>query len=85
MSSFIGQNEVILFQGDSITDGARNKDNAVDLGHGYPYILAAKLGHLYPEKCLQFYNRGISGNRVPNLQARWQQDCLDIKPTIVSI
>ena len=38
-----------------------------------------------PEKELQFLNRGISGNTLKNLQDRWQEDCLDIKPDIVSI
>ena len=30
-------------------------------------------------------NRGISGNRVVDLNARWQEDCLDLKPDWVSI
>jgi len=34
---------------------------------------------------LQVYNRGISGNRVPHLHKRWQKDCLDLKPSILSI
>ncbi|MEZ5395836.1 MAG: GDSL-type esterase/lipase family protein [Bryobacterales bacterium] len=32
----------------------------------------------------QIYNRGISGNKVPDLEARWQADCL-IKPDLLSI
>jgi lysophospholipase L1-like esterase len=32
-----------------------------------------------------FYNRGISGNRVRDLDARWQQDTLDLKPDELSI
>lgn len=85
MCNFIEKNEVILFQGDSITDCGRNRETGIDLGRGYPLILAAQLGHLYPEKLLRFHNRGKGGDRVPDLQARWQQDCLDLKPTIVSI
>ena len=31
------------------------------------------------------YNRGISGNKVYQLAERWQKDCLDLKPDILSI
>lgn len=79
------QNDVILFQGDSITDAGRNFEDASSLGTGYALLLASQLGHLYPEKNLTFYNRGISGHRAKDLQERWDRDCLDLKPTWVSI
>ncbi|WHY21554.1 SGNH/GDSL hydrolase family protein [Paenibacillus sp. G2S3] len=79
------QNDVILFQGDSITDWGRNYEDASSLGVGYALMVAARLGHLYPEKNLTFYNRGISGNRAVDLQERWEKDCLNLKPTWVSI
>ncbi|WP_339173402.1 SGNH/GDSL hydrolase family protein [Paenibacillus sp. FSL H7-0943] len=79
------QNDVILFQGDSITDWGRNHEDASSLGVGYAMMVAARLGHLYPEKNLTFFNRGIGGNRIVDLQGRWDQDCLDLKPTWVSI
>ncbi|WP_223869340.1 SGNH/GDSL hydrolase family protein [Paenibacillus sabuli] len=79
------KNEVVLFQGDSITDAGRSRDNLRDLGHGYAHLVAAQLGAAYPELNLQFVNRGISGHRVPDLLGRWQEDCLDLKPTWVSI
>ncbi|MFB9330932.1 SGNH/GDSL hydrolase family protein [Paenibacillus aurantiacus] len=78
-------NGVILFQGDSITDCGRNYKEAASLGVGYPYFIAAELGRLYPELNLTFYNRGISGNRVVDLEQRWEQDCLALNPTVVSI
>lgn len=31
------------------------------------------------------YNRGISGNKVYQLAARWQKDCLELKPDVLSI
>ena len=34
---------------------------------------------------MQVYNRGISGNKVPDLAARWQADCIDLKPNLLSI
>ncbi len=81
--------KVILFQGDSITDGNRLRDNEWDLnhqmGHGYAYIVNSTLGAKYPEKNLKFINKGISGNRVGDLYARWIEDTIRINPDILSI
>jgi lysophospholipase L1-like esterase len=77
----------ILFQGDSITDGnrTRNDDWNHVMGHGYQFIISSKYWFEYPEKKFMFYNRGISGNRVRDLEARWQKDTLDLKPDVLSI
>jgi len=77
----------ILFQGDSITDGNRGRslDPNHILGHGYQFILAAKYGALLAGRNLTFLNRGISGNKVSDLAARWQKDTLDLKPDLLSI
>jgi len=78
----------VLFQGDSITDGGRGRQEAhLDhtLGHGYPYIIAGNLGGHFPELRLTFLNRGISGHKVSDLVARWQRDTIDLKPDILSI
>ena len=81
------ENARILFQGDSITDGnrGRNDDPNHILGHGYCFIIAAKFGAQFPERKLVFMNRGISGNTVQSLAARWKQDALDLKPDVLSI
>lgn len=81
---------VMLFQGDSITDAGRNRDSADPnsagaLGNGYPLLVTAEVLAARPAGQLRFYNRGISGNKVPDLQARWQTDCLDLKPDVLSI
>ncbi|MEI8114671.1 MAG: SGNH/GDSL hydrolase family protein [Bacteroidia bacterium] len=78
---------VILFQGDSITDGNRGRtaDPNHILGHGYQFSIGSRLGADYPEKKYVFYNRGISGNKVIDLAARWQADTLDLKPDVLSI
>lgn len=78
---------VILFQGDSITDGNRGRDTDPNhiMGHGYQFTVASRWGAEYPEKELKFYNRAISGNKVIDLAARWQTDTLDIKPNVLSI
>lgn len=77
----------ILFQGDSITDGNRGRtpDPNHILGHGYAFILAAKFGADEAGKNLDFLNRGISGNTVRDLEKRWQQDTLDLKPDVLSV
>ena len=79
------QNDTVLFQGDSITDAGRDRSNPNDLGKGYPLMVAAQLGLKFPELNIRFLNRGISGNRVVNLQERWQEDCLNLKPDWVSV
>ncbi|MBW4083062.1 SGNH/GDSL hydrolase family protein [Paenibacillus sp. S150] len=79
------ENDIILFQGDSITDCGRNYEDPSSLGVGYALMTAARLGLQYPEKKLTFINRGISGNRAADLQQRWNKDCLELKPTVVSI
>ena len=78
---------VILFQGDSITDGnrGRNADPNHIMGHGYAFSIASRVGADYPEKRYQFYNRGISGNKVNDLESRWQSETLDLKPDVLSI
>jgi lysophospholipase L1-like esterase len=77
----------LLFQGDSITDGGRgrNSDPNHVLGHSYAFLIAAKYGAALPERQLTFFNRGISGNKVPDLINRWQKDAIELKPTVVSI
>jgi lysophospholipase L1-like esterase len=82
-----GKGFTFLFQGDSITDGNRTRDNDWNhvMGHGYAYIIASKLWYEYPEKGFHFFNRGISGNKVTDLAARWQTDTLDLKPNVLSI
>lgn len=79
------KDDVILFQGDSITDWGRNREDALSLGTGYALMVAARLGHLYPGQNLTFFNRGIGGDRIVDLQGRWDKDCLELKPTWVSI
>ncbi|MFL2072582.1 SGNH/GDSL hydrolase family protein [Marinilactibacillus psychrotolerans] len=81
----IRQNDKILFIGDSITDAGRDHSNRMDLGQGYPLLVAAELQAFFPEKKLTFYNTGISGNRLIDLKNRWEKDCLDINPDVVSL
>lgn len=81
-------NATIVFIGDSITDGGRARtgsDFNHTMGQDYAYLLAARLGTRLAERNLTFVNRGISGDRVLDLQARWKTDVLDLKPEVLSI
>ncbi|WP_425399839.1 SGNH/GDSL hydrolase family protein [Aeoliella sp.] len=90
-ASLIQPGGTILFQGDSITDAGRNKNgdlpanNQDALGGGYAFLAAAHLLAAEPEAELKIHNRGISGNKVHQLAERWQADCLDLKPDVLSI
>lgn len=87
----IGKGDVVLFQGDSITDAGRDRrreDNANDaraMGNGYALLAGAHLLAQYPTADLKVYNRGISGHKVFQLAERWDKDCIALKPDIVSI
>lgn len=75
----------ILFQGDSITDAGRDRAIPTDLGRGYASMTAGFLAALHPELGPDCLNRGISGNRTGDLVSRWKEDCLDLKPDVLSI
>src|SRR4051794_209534 len=83
--SLISKNDVILFQGDSITDAGRSRDSAAQpnqqaaLSHGYAWLAAAEVLVGHPQDDLKIFNRGIGGNKVFQLAERWQADCLDLK------
>lgn len=75
----------ILFQGDSITDASRDRNDFSALGDGWVMLLKAWMDAQYPELELEFINRGIGGNRAVDLESRWQADCLDLKPDWLSV
>lgn len=81
------ENDVILFQGDSITDGnrGRSQDPNHIHGHGYQYILASEMYADNFNINFEVINRGISGNRIADLYGRWKEDCINLKPTVLSI
>lgn len=83
----------VLFIGDSITDGkwgyecdgSRNTDDLNHIfGHGYMYLCASQYMSEYPNR-YTFYNRGVSGNTISDLENRWIHDVLDINPDVISI
>lgn len=85
----MGKPFTVLFQGDSVTDCGRIKGDVGfknnGLGAGYPGMAAARLLCDRPEIDWTFLNRGISGNRIVDLYARWKIDTLSLKPDLLSI
>ncbi len=88
--ALIAPGDTILFQGDSITDMSRKRgvtaaNSHAALGHGYAWLAAAQLLIDMPDANLKIFNRGVSGDKVYQLADRWQADCLDLKPDVLSI
>jgi lysophospholipase L1-like esterase len=81
----IQPDDIILFTGDSITDGGRSRTDPTFLGFSYPALAAAHLQARLAAPDIQIFNRGIGGNRVCDLLGRVNEDLLDLKPTVVSI
>lgn len=79
--------KLILFQGDSVTDCGRTSSGDPDgnLGVGYPYFITARLWADRLGEEIETVNRGISGNRVVDLYARWKIDALNLNPDVLSI
>ncbi len=74
----------LLFQGDSITDCNRmregtNANGRPELGNGYVVSIAKQL------PTWEVSNRGISGNRIVDLYARWKPDALHLRPDAINI
>lgn len=89
-SHLFRKDDTVLFQGDSITDAGREKtkelpNNSGSFGGGYAFLAASFLLNAMPENNLTIYNRGISGNKVYQLADRWDKDCLDLNPNVLSI
>lgn len=82
--------DVILFQGDSITEWGRDKNKSLPndfgaLGSGYVLLAATNVLREYAGKNLQIYNKGVSGNKVFQLSDRWEAETLNLKPNVLSI
>jgi lysophospholipase L1-like esterase len=88
--SNIPENLTVLLQGDSITDAGRDKaryyaNDAGGMGRGYVHQIVSDLLGSQPGEKMRFYNRGISGHKVFQLANRWDDDCLQLKPDVLSI
>ena len=73
-----------LFQGDSITDGCRDKNDIHNLGGSYPKYAAAAIRKMYPDVEFEFINLGVWGNRTDDMLARTDSDIIDVQPDVVT-
>lgn len=83
--AIIRSGDRILFQGDSITDAGRRTAQTAPLGNGYVAQVAGLILGRRPDLQVEVLNRGISGDRTVELLARWREDCLDLRPQVLSI
>lgn len=85
----LNKGDKLILIGDSITDCNRNKPAGEGLfdpyGNGYVNMVKALLDAAYPDQPIRLINKGLSGNTVRDLAARWQADVMDLKPDWVSI
>ena len=93
------ENVKVLFIGDSVTDGGwgnsaghstpsdqRNQwDQNHIFGHSYMMLCAAHFQSSLPEYGYEFLNRGISGDDLVRLEARWTEDVIKINPDVLSV
>ncbi len=81
----------LVFIGDSITDAARDVSAESSpwlpngLGSGYVSRVWARLTAACPEAGIRVFNKGISGNTVRDVSARWQIDVLDLQPDVLCL
>lgn len=74
----------ILFQGDSITDASRLfLPEYQGLGEGYVKKISEQLEEKL--KQVEVINRGIAGECTSDLLRRWEEDCIEIDPDILTI
>lgn len=76
--------KTFVFQGDSITDAGRSRDNDNYRGNGYPTLVAGRVGYDHPGE-FRFLNRGVSGDRIVDINARIRRDLINLRPDYLSI
>jgi len=77
-----------LFVGDSITHALRNDaeiNPSFRLGSGFVNHIASRLWLENPSAGLTFTNRGICGNTILDLEARWDNDVLALSPDVLTV
>jgi lysophospholipase L1-like esterase len=76
--------ETVLFIGDSITDCGRRAAER-PYGNGYVSLFVEMVAADLPERSSRFINKGIGGNRVTDLQNRWEDDVIAFRPDWLSV
>ena len=84
---YLNSKDIVLFSGDSITDGNRGRKMDCNhiMGHGYQFIVSARLAYDNSERRPKFINKGYSGATMGKLLETWQEDVIDNCPTVLSI
>ena len=84
---YLNSEDIVLFSGDSITDGNRGRKMDCNhiMGHGYQFIVSAKLAYDNSERRPKFVNKGYSGATMGKLLETWQEDVIANRPTVLSI
>ena len=79
--------QTLLFTGDSITDCARSRPHGEGggLGEGYVAMVDSLLSASCPQNIIRVLNTGTGGDRVTDLEARWQADILAHEPDWLSV
>ena len=85
VTTFLTHGDRVLFQGDSITDWGRDREDPTSLGHGWVAIAAALAGARRPDLGVTFLNRGVGGDTARMVRDRWEQDALALEPTVISL
>ncbi len=73
----------IVFIGDSITDAGRTYPTVSTYGYGYAGKAIAHL--MQQEKDVVCYNRGVAGDVVKQVYNRFDEDCLALSPSVVTL
>ena len=76
--------KTFVFQGDSITDAGRSREHDDYRGNGYPTLVAGRIGMDRPGE-IRFLNRGVSGDRIVDINSRIKRDLINLAPDYVSI
>lgn len=84
MTISLRSGDTVMFTGDSITD-CQHLEIEQPLGWGYPLRVAGEWGYRHPDRAVTFLNTGIAGNKVMDLETRWEGDVLSANPDIVSV
>lgn len=76
--------QTVVFAGDSITDCGRRAAEA-PFGAGYVRHAIELITARYPALKLKYFNEGIGGNTVVDLQNRWEDDVLRHQPDWITV
>ncbi|MEG0570736.1 MAG: GDSL-type esterase/lipase family protein [Oscillospiraceae bacterium] len=85
MNEFFKNKQTVLFQGDSITDSERDRENDDYLGYGYVSKVKAAYNALFPDNEVKFINRGTSCDMLCDMINRYESDVLALKPDFISL